>query len=69
MWRWQLTLAGKARAMAGPKPFHSAVTPSAAISLRAQSTKPVYVPEGADCNLDLIVWASLVSISVCPIHV
>ena len=36
-----LTLAGKALAMAGPKPFQSAVTPSAAINLRAQSAKPV----------------------------
>jgi hypothetical protein len=40
----QLTLAGKARAMAGPNPFHSAVTPSAAMSFRAQSRKPEYVP-------------------------
>jgi hypothetical protein len=40
----ELTLAGKARAMAGPNPFHSAVTPSAAMSFRAQSRKPEYVP-------------------------
>jgi hypothetical protein len=39
-----LTLAGKALAIAGPKPFQSAVTPSAAINFRAQSRKPEYVP-------------------------
>jgi hypothetical protein len=38
------TLAGKALAIAGPKPFQSAVTPSAAINFRAQSRKPEYVP-------------------------
>lgn len=53
--RLRLTLAGKARAMAGPNPFHSAVTPSAAINFLAQSKNPEYVPDGADCNLDLIV--------------
>lgn len=42
------------RAMAGPKPFQSAAAPSAAMVLRAQSMKPEYVPEGADCILDLI---------------
>ena len=40
----ELTLAGKALAIAGPKPFQSAVTPSAAINFRAQSRKPEYVP-------------------------
>jgi len=40
----KLTLAGKALAIAGPKPFQSAVTPSAAINFRAQSRKPEYVP-------------------------
>jgi hypothetical protein len=44
--------AGNARAMAGPNPFHSALTPSTAIVFRAQSTIPEYVPVGADCNLD-----------------
>lgn len=53
--RCTLTLAGKARAIAGPKPFQRAVTPSAAMSFRAQSTKPVYVPDGALCSRDLIV--------------
>jgi hypothetical protein len=42
--------------MAGPKPFQSAVTPSFAISLLAQSMKPLYVPCGADWSRDLIVW-------------
>jgi hypothetical protein len=42
--------------MAGPKPFQSAVTPSFAISLLAQSTKPLYVPCGADWSRDLMVW-------------
>jgi len=41
---YKLTLAGKALAMAGPNPFQSAVTPSAAINFRAQSRKPEYVP-------------------------
>lgn len=50
-----LTLAGNARAIAGPNPFHSAVTPSAAINLRPQSKKPEYVPDGADWRRDLIV--------------
>ena len=40
----KLTLAGKALAIAGPNPFQSAVTPSAAINFRAQSRKPEYVP-------------------------
>jgi len=40
----ELTLAGKALAIAGPNPFQSAVTPSAAINFRAQSRKPEYVP-------------------------
>jgi hypothetical protein len=43
-------LAGNARAIAGPKPFQSAATPSAAIVFRAQSMKPEYVPVGADCS-------------------
>src|ERR1700722_19248904 len=43
----------RTRAIAGPNPFHSAPKPSAAIVFRKQSTKPVYVPVGADCNLDL----------------
>jgi len=55
---YKLTLAGKALAMAGPNPFQSAVTPSAAINFRAQSRKPEYVPWGADCSRDLIVWSS-----------
>jgi hypothetical protein len=41
--------------MAGANPFQSAVTPSAAMSLRAQSMKPEYVPCGALCSLDLMV--------------
>lgn len=53
--RQALTLAGKALAIAGPKPFHNAVTPSAAMSFLAQSRKPEYVPCGALCSLDLIV--------------
>lgn len=43
----------RTRAIAGPKPFQSALTPSAAMVLRAQSMKPEYVPVGADCNRDL----------------
>ena len=35
-----LTFAGNALAIAGPKPFHSAATPSAAINFRAQSMNP-----------------------------
>lgn len=42
--------------MAGAKPFHSAVTPSCAMSLRVQSIKPEYVPCGADWRRDLIVY-------------
>jgi hypothetical protein len=42
----------RTRAIAGPKPFHSAPTPSAAMVFRAQSKKLEYVPVGADCNLD-----------------
>jgi hypothetical protein len=41
-------------AIAGPKPFHNALTPSWAIVFRVQSTNPLYVPEGADCKRDLI---------------
>ena len=51
-----LTFAGNALAIAGPKPFHNAVTPSAAMSFRVQSMKPEYVPCGADCSRDLIVY-------------
>jgi hypothetical protein len=36
-----LTFAGKALAMAGPNPFQSAVTPSAATNFLAQSMNPV----------------------------
>jgi hypothetical protein len=43
----------RTRSMAGPKPFQSAPTPSAAMVLRAQSAKPLYVPVGADCRRDL----------------
>ena len=43
-------------AMAGPSPFHSAPTPSAAIVFRTQSAKPEYVPVGADCILDLMTY-------------
>lgn len=43
-------------AIAGPKPFHSAATPSAAMVLRMQSKKPEYVPVGAVCMRDLMVW-------------
>jgi hypothetical protein len=48
-------LAGKARVMAGPKPFQSARTPSALIVFEAQSMKPEYVPLGADWSRLLIV--------------
>lgn len=41
-------------AIAGPKPFHNAPTPSAAIVFLTQSTNPEYVPEGADCKRDLM---------------
>ena len=44
--------------MAGPNPFQSAVTPSAAMSFLAQSMKPEYVPDGADWRRDLIVCSS-----------
>jgi hypothetical protein len=44
--------------MAGPKPFQSARTPSLAIVLRAQSSKPEYVPVGADWILDLRTYLS-----------
>ena len=44
---------GRTRAIAGPRPFHNAATPSAAIVLRAQSRKPEYVPDGADWIRDL----------------
>ena len=49
-------LAGKALAIAGPKPFHNAPTPSAAIVLRAQSKIPEYVPAGAVCIRDLSTY-------------
>lgn len=42
--------------MAGPKPFHSALTPSWAIVLRTQSSMPEYVPVGADWILDFITY-------------
>lgn len=38
--------------MAGPRPFHNAATPSAAMVFLAQSRKPLYVPVGADWILD-----------------
>ena len=57
--RQLLTFAGKALAIAGPNPFQSAATPSAAMSLRAQSMKPEYVPCGALCSLDLMVCQGL----------
>lgn len=41
-------------AIAGPKPFHKALTPSCAIVLRTQSMNPEYVPWGADWSRDLI---------------
>lgn len=40
-------------AIAGPKPFQRAARPSWATVFRRQSKKPEYVPEGADCSLDL----------------
>jgi hypothetical protein len=39
-------------AIAGPKPFHKAPKPSAAIVFRAQSSRPEYVPVGALCKRD-----------------
>lgn len=48
-------LAGKARPMAGPKPFQRAPTPSWAMRRLAQSKKPLYVPDGADWRRDLMV--------------
>ena len=51
------------RAMAGPKPFQSAAAPSAAMVLRAQSMKPEYVPEGADCILDLMTCEEGIELS------
>jgi hypothetical protein len=49
IWEIEHTLA-----IAGPKPFHKAPTPSCAIVLRAQSMNPLYIPWGADWSRDLM---------------
>ena len=54
--------AARTLAIAGPKPFHNAATPSCAIVLRAQSKIPLYVPVGADCIRDFSTYNSGVSI-------
>lgn len=53
------------RAMAGPNPFHNAVTPSTAIVFRAQSRNPEYVPVGADCIRDLSTYQRMSAILCC----
>ena len=56
--------------MAGPNPFHKAVTPSAAMSFRAQSRIPVYVPCGADWSRDLMVcWLESVWLACFSVYV
>lgn len=49
-----MTVKLRTLAMAGPRPFHNAPTPSTAIVFRTQSAKPEYVPVGADWIRDLM---------------
>lgn len=49
----------RTRAIAGPKPFHNARTPSLATVFWRQSSIPEYVPVGAAWILDLITYSGI----------